>query len=351
MACLSYSGVRVSGFLNEDKKRYQQKSIVHFLEPGKQDSGSRLLSRTSDEEIFPKTPERESFFNKKRATREQANKETSVNESSSKHSPQDIKSATSIEQAKDNDHQIFICPVCFKEHQDSNLDAFNRHIDSCLSETVGKDNAEITNGSKLWENKTDLSLESQKNKCQKDKTSEPRVEIQPTDKIDNSFSSSIDGFPQLKDNEYSSQSRYSCPDDFICSMPAKQDASSKLLPVEKEDHCEPSSCTEIKLPCFPSITETKSLVCPVCNLEQNTKDLALFNKHVDVCLNKGIIKELTECSKSMGEFYHIEVLLKVCFEHLRSSMASKLSGGRVICFVFCEEKSVILISKKAALPK
>ncbi|XP_015275851.1 PREDICTED: DNA polymerase kappa [Gekko japonicus] len=297
---LRLMGVRVSGFLNEEEKKYQQKSIVHFLEPGKQDSSSRLSPRKSGEEIFPKASERESFFNKKRATIQQANKETSINESSSKQSPQDVKSATSIEQPKDNDHQIFICPVCFKEHRDSSLEAFNRHIDSCLSETVEKDNAEITNGSKLWENKTDLSLESQTNKCQKDKTSEPHVEVQRTDKVNNSFSSSIDGFPQLKDNKYSSQSRYNCPDDFIFGMPTQQGVSSKLLSVGKEENYEQSSRTEIKLPRFSTTTETKSLVCPVCNLEQNTKDLALFNKHVDVCLNKGIIKELTESSKSMG---------------------------------------------------
>nr|XP_056704073.1 DNA polymerase kappa [Euleptes europaea] len=293
---LRLMGVRVSGFLNEEEKKYQQKSIVHFLEPGKQDSASRLSPRKSGEEIFPKVPERESFFNRKRATRQQDNQEMSINESSTKQSPQDVKSAISIEQAKDNDHQIFVCPVCFKEHRDSSLEAFNRHIDSCLNETVEKDNAEITNGSKLWENKIDLSLESQKNKCQRDKTSEPRVEMQPTDKDDNSVSSSIDVFPQL---EYSSQSGYSCPDDFIFGMPAKPDISSKLLSGGKE-HYEESNCAEIELPCFSTTTESKSLVCPVCNLEQNTKDLVLFNKHVDVCLNKGIIKELTESSKNMG---------------------------------------------------
>ncbi|XP_060091811.1 DNA polymerase kappa isoform X2 [Heteronotia binoei] len=291
---LRLMGVRVSGFLNEDEKKSQQKSIVHFLEPGKQDSGSRLSPRKPGEEIFPKAPERESFFNKKRATRQQANKEASIHESSSKQNPQDVESAPSIEQAKDNDHQIFVCPVCFKEHCDGSLEALNRHIDSCLSETLGKDNAEITNS------KTDLSLENQNNKCQKDTTSEPQLEIQPTNKVVSSFSSSVDSFPQLKDNEYSSQSRYNCSENFIFGMPAKQDVSSELFSVEKEEHYEQSSCTEIKLPCFSTTTETKSLVCPVCNIEQNTKDLALFNKHVDVCLNKGIIKELTESSKNMG---------------------------------------------------
>lgn len=337
ITCLLNSGVRVSGFLNEDEKKHQQKSIVHFLEPGKHDTGSRLSPKKSGEEIFPKAPDRESFFNKKRATIQQTNKETSVNESSSKQSPQDVKSATTfIEQAKDNDHQIFVCPVCFKEHRDSSLEAFNRHIDSCLSEATGKDNIEITNGSKLWENTTDLSLESQKNKCQKE-TSEPHVEIQPTDKVNNSFSNSVNGFPQLKDNEYGNQNRYSSPDDFIFGVPTKQTVSSKLLSVEKE-HNEQSSCTENKLPWFSTATETKFLVCPVCNLEQNTKDLALFNKHVDVCLNKGIIKELTESSKSIGEFYQMyRNVFKICFEHLRYRV-TKFQEEELIVLSFVKKK-------------
>ncbi|XP_054842201.1 DNA polymerase kappa [Eublepharis macularius] len=294
---LRLMGVRVSGFLNEEEKKYQQKSILHFLESGKQDSASRLSPRKSGEEIFPKASERESFFNKKRATRQQANQETLINESSSKQSPQDVKLSISIEQAKDNDHHIFVCPVCFKELQDSNLEAFNRHIDSCLSETVEKNKAEITNGNKLWENKADLSLESQKNEYQKDKTSEPNVEMAPTNEVDNSISSSTDISPQLKDHEYGSKSGYSCPDDFIFGIHAKRD-TSKLSSVEKE-HFEQSISAE-RLSCFPITTEKKTLVCPVCNSEQNTKDLALFNRHVDVCLNKGIIKELTESSNSIG---------------------------------------------------
>ncbi|XP_048360039.1 DNA polymerase kappa isoform X2 [Sphaerodactylus townsendi] len=287
---LRLMGVRVSGFLNEEEKKYQQRSIVHFL-----DSASRCPPGKSSEDIFPKAPERESFFNKKRATRKQDNPETSVNESSTKQNPQDGKSAAATGQAKDNDHQIFICPVCFKEHPDSSLEAFNRHIDSCLSETVEKENAEMT---KDRENKTDLSMENQKNKCQSNKTSELCVEMQPTHTVNNSV---IDVFPPLECSEYGSQSGYRCPDDIIFDMPAEQDISSKLLSVEKE-HSEESNCTETELPCFSTTADRKSLVCPVCNVKQNTEDLALFNEHVDVCLNKGIIKELTESSKSMGNF-------------------------------------------------
>ncbi|XP_059830514.1 DNA polymerase kappa isoform X2 [Hypanus sabinus] len=42
--------------------------------------------------------------------------------------------------------------------------------------------------------------------------------------------------------------------------------------------------------------EPTGLVCPVCNVRQETTDLSLFNGHVDICLNQGVIQELTERS-------------------------------------------------------
>ncbi|XP_061476482.1 DNA polymerase kappa isoform X2 [Rhineura floridana] len=283
---LRLMGIRVSSFLNEEEKKYQQKSIVNFLEPGKPVSVTRLFSRKLVEEHVPNASESVSFFSKKRATREQTNQGTSLNKSSNKQNLQDMKSSvTSVEQIEDSDdHQIFICPVCFEEHQDSTLEAFNRHIDRCLS--------------KSWENTTDLSVDSEKKECQRNKTSKPQVEMQSTDIIGNTTNSNTGTFSRLQDNEPSRESGYSFSSNFVFDMCAKQDFSSNVLPVEKEYSEEPS-CSDNKLPCFSSATENKVLVCPVCNLEQ-TKDLALFNRHVDVCLNKGIIKKMTENSKSMG---------------------------------------------------
>ncbi|XP_062984010.1 DNA polymerase kappa isoform X2 [Elgaria multicarinata webbii] len=294
---LRLMGIRVSGFLNEDEKKYQQKSIVNFLEPGKQVSASRLFFRKSVEENFPKGPEKESFFNKKRATRKQANPETSSSEPSKK---QNLPEMTPDEQGKDNEHQIFICPVCFEKHPDRTLEEFNRHIDKCLSGTLEKDNAEITNSSKSWENTTNLFLDREKKECEKNKTCKPWVEVQSTDVVDYATSSSTDIFPMPQDNEKITDSGNSLSSDFVFDINAKQDFSSNVLLMGKKEYFEESSCSEINLPCFSDATESNILVCPVCNLEQETKDLTLFNRHVDVCLNKGIIKQLTENSKSVG---------------------------------------------------
>ncbi|XP_044302353.1 DNA polymerase kappa isoform X3 [Varanus komodoensis] len=288
-------GIRVSGFLNEEDKKYQQKSIVNFLEPGRKVSVSRLTFRKSVEESSPKAPERESFFNRKRATRQQAYQGTSISESSNK--KQNLQNATSVEQLKE--HQIFICPVCFKQHHDNTLEEFNRHIDKCLSGTLEKANTEITN-SNSWKSGTDLSLEREKKECKKIETSKPSVEMQSTDIVSHDTNSSTDFIPNLQDDENSTEGVNNCTSDLAFDMHSKQDFSSNALSVKKEEYFEESSCAEINLPCFFDATESRMLVCPVCNLEQKTKDLALFNRHVDVCLNKGIIKQLTENSKSMG---------------------------------------------------
>ena len=42
----------------------------------------------------------------------------------------------------------------------------------------------------------------------------------------------------------------------------------------------------------PSSSTAPGLVCPICNKEQPAGDLEAFNTHVDVCLNKGAIKEI-----------------------------------------------------------
>uniref|UniRef100_UPI00398EABC1 DNA polymerase kappa isoform X2 n=1 Tax=Pristiophorus japonicus TaxID=55135 RepID=UPI00398EABC1 len=42
------------------------------------------------------------------------------------------------------------------------------------------------------------------------------------------------------------------------------------------------------------LEELTGLVCPICNIKQETTDLSLFNRHVDICLNQGVIQELTD---------------------------------------------------------
>lgn len=60
--------------------------------------------------------------------------------------------------------------------------------------------------------------------------------------------------------------------------------------------------------------ESSALVCPICLLTQDNDDLIMFNRHVDLCLNQGLLDELqletssplnppsAPKTKAMGEF-------------------------------------------------
>ncbi|XP_029140728.1 DNA polymerase kappa [Protobothrops mucrosquamatus] len=284
---LRLMGVRVSGFLTEEEKKYHQKSIVKFLGPGKQGCAFKKAVN-----IFPKVSEGESFFNKKRATREQTNQGIFLNESSNKKHLEDTMSTiTSGERIKDDEHQIFICPICFEEQQDSTLEAFNRHIDMCLSGTIEKENAEITDNSKSWKN--DPPVDMEKKEEIKVKISKPPVNEQSTNIVDCASASSKDVLPMHLVHK---QNENGCGffNASVSEMHAKDDLSSGALLIDKKE----SNCSGSNLQSFSGITENV-FVCPVCNIEQKTKDLTLFNRHVDVCLNKGIIEQLTENSETM----------------------------------------------------
>uniref|UniRef100_A0A8C5S1U4 DNA polymerase kappa n=1 Tax=Laticauda laticaudata TaxID=8630 RepID=A0A8C5S1U4_LATLA len=279
---LRLMGVRVSGFLTEEEKKYHQKSIVNFLGPGKQACAFKKAV------IFPKVSEGESFFNKKRATREQTNQEIFLNESSNKKSlPDTMSTITSGEQRKDDEHQIFICPICFEEQQDSTLETFNRHIDMCLRGTKEKENAEITDNSKSWRN--DLPVDMGEKEEIKAKISKPPVNDQSINIPDCDSASGKDVLPKCLVHK---QNENGCgpSNASVSEMHAKDDLSSGAL-IDKEE----SNYSGSNLQSFSGITENV-FVCPVCNTEQKTKDLTLFNRHVDVCLNKGIIEQLTEKS-------------------------------------------------------
>ncbi|XP_070599295.1 DNA polymerase kappa isoform X1 [Erythrolamprus reginae] len=289
---LRLMGVRASGLLTEEEKKYQQKSIVNFLGPEKQACAFQKAVN-----VFPKVSEGESFFNKKRATREQTNQGIFLNETSNKKCLQDTMSTiASAEQRKDDEHQIFICPICFEEQQDSTLETFNRHIDMCLSGTKEKENAEIANNSKSWNNDPPVNVEKKEER--KIKISKPPVNEQSTNIADCGSASSKDILPKCLVDK---QNENGCgpSNASVSEMHAEDDFSSGALLIDKEE----SNCSGSNLQSFSGITENV-FVCPVCNIEQKTKDLALFNSHVDVCLNKGIIKQLTEKSEILDRGQH-----------------------------------------------
>ncbi|KAM6034097.1 DNA polymerase kappa isoform 1-T4 [Chlamydotis macqueenii] len=302
-------GVRVSGFLSEEEKKYQQKSITSFLKSGKEIGFLKREPGKPNREYFTKNSEaspRGSFFDKKRAARQQNSENLSPNETVGKQLFRDRKSSASfVEETKkvrdlqnSNMCNIFTCPVCFEEQSSNNLEELNRHIDECLNGTLVKDVMEISKNDNSKE-KTLNFLPQLKNEdvdeCQKNKTDRSGGTNQSASISDSTTSSSTETFTQIISDKSHRERQPSNLSDIAREVCMKQCLFPKRISQNNEGHFEKTEHTEeTSSSCFFEAKEDSVLVCPVCNSEQKTTSLVSFNRHVDVCLNKGLIQELTE---------------------------------------------------------
>ncbi|XP_062455821.1 DNA polymerase kappa isoform X2 [Rhea pennata] len=312
-------GVRVSGFLSEEEKKYQQKSIKSFLKSGKEISFLKLEPGKSNQEHCTKNSEatpRASFFDKKRAARQQNSENLFLNETADKQLFRDKKSAsfageTNKVTAVQNSTlcKIFTCPVCFEEQRSSNLEELNRHIDECLAGSLVKDTVEISENESSKENTFNFFPcgKNENDVCQKNKTDQSAGTCQSASTSSNSASNSAEKFTQIIVDKPHKQRQPNQLSDMARNVCVKQCHVPQRISLKNADHLEKTENTgETSSSCFFEVKEDNVLVCPVCNLEQKTASLISFNRHVDICLNKGIIQELTEKNDCPTKTYDTE---------------------------------------------
>ncbi|XP_017663564.1 PREDICTED: DNA polymerase kappa [Lepidothrix coronata] len=316
-------GVRVSGFLSEEEKKYQQKSITSFLKSGKEIGFLRLQPEKSNQEYFTKSSEashRGSFFDQKRAARLLNSENLPPNEAVGKQLFHDRKSSANfVEETKkltglqsSNVCKIFTCPVCFEEQSSDNLEELNRHIDECLNGTFVKDTMEISKNDKSRED-TLNTLPQFRNEnengdeWQKNKTDQLARTDQSASTSDSFTNNSTEKFAQIVSDKSHREQQPSNLSDIARNVCMKECLFPKRISQGNEDHFEKTEHTGgTSLSCFFEAKEGSVLVCPVCNTEQKTTSLVSFNRHVDVCLNKGLIQELTEKKDFPAENYSME---------------------------------------------
>ncbi|KAM7391769.1 hypothetical protein PAMP_022428 [Pampus punctatissimus] len=314
---LRLMGVRISAFISSDDKKPLQKSIIGFLQPGKTDSSSP--SQHEREHLFSCPPtvqkcQREeevpwrtkqkgkkegqtgeetqmSFFQKAHAKRLQLQaasvsaqeeiheEKASVITSTGNHAHESVESSINGHKSKINCaasgllkkdsaslseahastsgcgstvSESLTCPVCFTQVETTDLNVFNKHIDRCLSDVARKPN-QIT----VSDSESDLDVENDHRGCEVMDKWREEFEVQneqETNKLD-----------PLQDQHNSTN-----------------DSSQTVLLISDENGPvqQFQSC---KGPIF---------ICPVCQLMQDTSDLTMFNRHVDLCLNQEVLHEL-----------------------------------------------------------
>uniref|UniRef100_A0A8C0PTF8 DNA polymerase kappa n=1 Tax=Canis lupus familiaris TaxID=9615 RepID=A0A8C0PTF8_CANLF len=293
------AGVRLSSFPNEEDKRHQQRSIIGFLQAGNQSqSAPGCILEKTDKDQFLKSLEmshKKSFFDKKRSERNWSHQDTFKCEAVDKQSLQTSHSFQVLKKKMNenlktsensNNSQIFTCPICFREQRSISLEAFNKHVDACL------DGPSISGISSVFSHSHASSTEV--NKKENVYPSFSQSEKQDYETHQRNSEINFIELPETEDNPAKAESV-----DALSDKHSKEEcASLPSKPFNIEKCCQNSSST-VSLEDIASLSRQESsqpylqaLVCPVCNLEQKTSDLTLFNVHVDVCLNKGIIQEL-----------------------------------------------------------
>uniref|UniRef100_A0A8C6G8A2 DNA polymerase kappa n=1 Tax=Mus spicilegus TaxID=10103 RepID=A0A8C6G8A2_MUSSI len=291
---LRLMGVRMSTFSSEDDRKHQQRSIIGFLQAGNQalSSTGDSLDKTDKTELAKplEMSHKKSFFDKKRSERISNCQDTSRCKTAGQQALQILEPSQALKKLSEsfetsensNDCQTFICPVCFREQEGVSLEAFNEHVDECLDGPSTSENSKISC----------YSHASSADIGQKEDV-HPSIPLCEKRGHENGEITSVDGvdITGMEDRSLKAASMDTLENN--CSKEEYPDIPDKSCPISlANETISALSRQESVQPCTDEVVTGRALVCPVCNLEQETSDLTLFNIHVDICLNKGIIQEL-----------------------------------------------------------
>ncbi|XP_050965057.1 DNA polymerase kappa isoform X2 [Labeo rohita] len=351
---LRLMGVRVSGFISAEDKKPLQRSIMGFLQKGGSDSsgftqcaGSALKAEESSEgasflkpqsteikapsvsEQTPKSrgPQQQSFFQRAQLKRLQQQREQmpviagtdttnnsadagaaaqtdlpTTNTQSDATSAKNLSNTNSETDATSYVNkpavlkpsfkittqvlQSLTCPVCNIEMKDVNLTAFNNHIDECLKgSAVDNEPTDLDATEKQEELNSKPPASNSESKTLKSSSHDPPSnEEKPSTSISVTLVETDDS-SDFKTPFFTHKTKINGKRSVIPKKKVHSETSSKASPTRHnvEDVTEMSSDSK-----------GSSLTCPVCSQPQSTDDLALFNRHVDMCLNQEVLLEFKE---------------------------------------------------------
>lgn len=206
-----------------------------------------------------------------------------------------VSNATQTKRQSANKLQCFTCPVCFNQIQSRNLSSFNQHIDKYLTSELDSKNTSMDGCQDVSEEENLLSKQKQ--------AKIDHIHHKGTDLSSGSRTS-------ILQNDEGSDTRSSTPffendahSDFRTPFFKRFKSTNQkrsLVPHEAmgdsgsvDSHQTTNSIEVIREPLH---TKVSTLTCPVCNQDQDTHDLILFNHHVDMCLNQEVLLEFREAA-------------------------------------------------------
>uniref|UniRef100_A0A8C7U470 DNA polymerase kappa n=1 Tax=Oncorhynchus mykiss TaxID=8022 RepID=A0A8C7U470_ONCMY len=267
---LRLMGVRVSNFASADDKKPLQKSIVGFLHK-KQTDSSRTQTHT------PKNTNTSAETDISMSALTASDKMT---HEPSAHASTSSCCSTEPESGTDS----LTCPVCFREVNTTELTVFNRHVDQCLSGvTMGQNNHTDTDEllSRCMLDSVGLQLDSSAGDHTESttglllyETSTANISLSTVGLNPVCLNTCPNGDVSIHRANTLKVSSQSDPRVRVCLLSPGGPRPMTTPKPESRDHRGPA------------------LTCPVCQETQDTNDLTLFNRHVDLCLNQEVLHEL-----------------------------------------------------------
>ncbi|XP_030647710.1 DNA polymerase kappa [Chanos chanos] len=292
----------------EDKPKHQNRWVIDsggFRAPQQQSFFQRVQSRRLAEESELKAREE----NAQTSNRPTDTKPVTNADASGPDKAADTKSSTNQESSPAASMpQSLTCPVCFRQMGTIDLTALNRHIDKCLSESVtGCEKTSIDTGQERW---SDV-CEEKKDQEEENTTSSDSCHSKATPSTSEGDRALVQDLPSKDDGEKPSTSvlnSVSFSTEFgrggLTPSRPNHDRNSNDCDSHASDHLshesKPTSVAPLKMNSsnsggvFSQHSKGTALTCPVCCKPQETDDLSLFNRHVDVCLNQRVLQELRE---------------------------------------------------------
>nr|DBA23475.1 TPA: hypothetical protein GDO54_014387 [Pyxicephalus adspersus] len=284
--------VRVSGFISDGKP---QNLITNFLcvrRPIK-----KISLETMDkvvQEMPAPCPQRESFFNQKRAARQQellqssTGKDNTIKDQTVTNPLSEVPKNDADEAKEKPD---FTCPICFMKQEDWGLEGFNKHIDECLSKSPSSGYSEMPNKGEHFQRKMTANNGGHENNIHANNIKNKIVTIPSCDDL-NDFIIDKNTLNAIQGNQVSEADQKACNSEIL-----SEDVLNNIKKqADLKDINKPTMSTP---PSSSGCIRDSALICPVCNIQQDTTDLTTFNRHVDICLNKGILEELKDDKKNM----------------------------------------------------